>query len=111
MSGDTSARNPIGLVGVGLMGTAFAHRMRGAGLSVVGFDVDPARLDALVAIGGEKAASVADVARRCAIILVVVFSADQADGVLGEIAAAARADGRPRTVVLSLTCEPARAVG
>jgi putative dehydrogenase len=89
------------------MGTAFAHRLRGAELPVVGFDLDRARLDGLAAIGGERAASVAEVARRCAIILVVVFSADQADGVLGEIAAA---DARPRTVVLSITCDPERTV-
>jgi 3-hydroxyisobutyrate dehydrogenase-like beta-hydroxyacid dehydrogenase len=107
MSGETNSRDPIGLVGVGLMGMAYAHRLRGAGLPVVGFDVDSARLEALAAIGGEKAASVDDVVRRCAVILVVVFSADQADGVLSEIAAS---DGRPRTVVLSITCDPARAV-
>src|SRR5215467_7375660 len=104
--------NPVGLIGVGLMGTAFAHRLRGAGLSVVGFDVDPARLAALTAIGGEKAPSIAEVARRCTTILVVVFSADQAEGVLAEIAVAVRAaaDGRQRTVVLSLTCDPERTV-
>ena len=45
--------------------------------------------------------------RRCATILVVVFSADQADGVLHEIAAS---DARSRTVVLSITCDPERAV-
>src|SRR5438132_6746332 len=105
MSGETSAPTPIGLVGVGLMGTAFAHRLRGAGLPVVGFDIDPARREALAAIGGEKAASIAEVARRCAIIVIVVFSADQAEAVLGEIATALRAapDARPRTVVLSIT--------
>src|ERR1043166_6340373 len=104
--------NPIGLVGVGLMGTAFAHRLRGAGLPVVGFDVDPARLDGLAAAGGEKAASIAEVTRRCATILVVVFSADQAQGVLDEIATAVRgeADGRQRTVVLSITCDPERTI-
>jgi 3-hydroxyisobutyrate dehydrogenase-like beta-hydroxyacid dehydrogenase len=107
MSGETNTRDPIGLIGVGLMGMAYAHRLRGAGLPVVGFDVDPARLDALAAIGGEKAASVDDVVRRCAVILVAVFSADQADGVLSEIAAC---DQRPRTVVLSITCDPARTV-
>jgi len=107
MSGEPSSRDPIGLVGVGLMGMAYAHRLRGAGLPFVGFDVDPARLEALAAIGGEKAASVAEVARRCAIILVVVFSADQADGVLSEIAAS---EHRPRTVVLSITCDPERTV-
>lgn len=112
MSGQTSSRDPIGLVGVGLMGMAFAHRLRGAGLPVVGFDVDPARLDALAAIGGEKAASVAEVVRRCAIILIVVFSADQAEDVLAEVAAAAHAapDRKPRTVVLSIACDPERSV-
>jgi putative dehydrogenase len=112
MSGQPSSRHPIGLVGVGLMGTAFAHRLRGAGLPVVGFDVDPARLDQLAAIGGERAAGIAEVARRCAIILIVVFSADQAETVLAEIATAARAeaDGRARTVVLSITCDPERTI-
>lgn len=112
MSGEISSRDPIGLVGVGLMGMAFAHRLRGVGLPVVGFDVDPARLDALAAIGGEKAASVADVVRRCAIILIVVFSADQADAVLADIVAAAHGarDPEPRTVVLSITCDPERTV-
>src|ERR1700741_5276837 len=98
MTAQTSPRDPIGLIGVGLMGTAFTHRLRGAGLPVVGFDVDPARLDGLAAIGGERATSIAEVTRRCATILVCVFSADQAEGVLDEIAAAVRAvaDGRPR---------------
>src|SRR5215469_15142575 len=104
--------NPVGLVGVGLMGTAFAHRLRGAGLPVVGFDLDPARLEQLAAIGGQRAGSIAEVAGRCANILVVVFSGEQADGVIGEIAAALRetADRRARTVVLSITCDPERTI-
>src|ERR1043166_2942775 len=104
--------NPVGLVGVGLMGTAFAHRLRGAGLSVIGCDVDAARLDGLAAIGGEKAGSIAEVTRRCVTILVVVFSAEQAEGVIDEIAAAvhADADGRPRTVVLGINWHPARPI-
>ena len=91
MSDEVSSGHPIGLIGVGLMGTAFAHRLRGAGLPVVGFDVDPARLDDLVAIGGERVASIAEVT-RCPIILIVVFSADQAQTVLDEITTAARAE-------------------
>ena len=104
--------NPVGLVGVGLMGTAFAHRLRGAGLSVVGFDVDAARLDGLAAIGGGKAGSIAEGTRRCVTVLVVVFSAEQAEGVVDEIAAAVQAEayGRPRTVVLSITCDPERTI-
>jgi 3-hydroxyisobutyrate dehydrogenase-like beta-hydroxyacid dehydrogenase len=101
-------RNAVGLVGVGLMGMAFAHRLAGAGLPVVGFDVDPARLSQLAAIGGQGADSIGDVARRCQHILVVVFSGDQAEAVIGEIAAALResTDPRPRTAILSITCDP-----
>jgi putative dehydrogenase len=106
-----SVRNPVGLVGVGLMGMAFAHRLRGAGLPVVGFDVDPARLAQLAAIGGEGAASVGEVARRAAHVLIVVFSGDQADAVIGEIAAAVRPGADPqRTLILSITCDPDRTV-
>jgi 3-hydroxyisobutyrate dehydrogenase-like beta-hydroxyacid dehydrogenase len=103
-------RDTVGLVGIGLMGMAFAQRLRGAGLPVVGFDVDPARLEQLAAIGGEKATSAGEVARRCAITLVVVFSADQADTVIGEIAAALRSasEAKLRTLILSITCDPDR---
>ena len=38
-----SDRNPVGLVGIGLLGQAFAHRLLEAGFEVVGFDVDPAK--------------------------------------------------------------------
>jgi 3-hydroxyisobutyrate dehydrogenase-like beta-hydroxyacid dehydrogenase len=112
MSGEPSSRPPIGLVGVGLIGMAFAHRLRGAGLPVVGFDIDRARLEALAAIGGEKATTIAEVALRCANVIIVVFSADQAEAVLDEIATAvqAEADGRRCTVVLSITCDPERTV-
>lgn len=106
-----SAPDAVGLIGVGLMGMAFAHRLRGAGLPVVGFDVDPARLAQLAAIGGEGAASVAEVVRRAAHILVVVFSGEQADAVIGEIAAVCAEGGhRPRTVILSITCDPDRTI-
>jgi 3-hydroxyisobutyrate dehydrogenase len=105
-------RNAVGLVGVGLMGMAFAHRLTGAGLPVVGFDVDSTRRSQLAAIGGHGAESIGDVARRCAHILIVVFSGDQAEVVIGEIAAALSesTDRRPRTLILSITCDPDRAV-
>ena len=35
---------PIGVVGVGLMGTAVSKRLCGAGFDVPGHDVDPQRL-------------------------------------------------------------------
>ncbi len=42
---------PIGVVGVGLMGEVYVRRLVAAGLSVVGFDVDAARMARLAPIG------------------------------------------------------------
>ena len=52
----------IGLVGVGLLGTAVAGRLRKAGHRVVGFDTAPDRMRALLGMGGEAAASARAVA-------------------------------------------------
>ncbi len=53
----------IGLVGLGLLGHAVASRLRAGGHDVVGYDVVPERVQALVALGGTAAASVAEVAQ------------------------------------------------
>jgi 3-hydroxyisobutyrate dehydrogenase-like beta-hydroxyacid dehydrogenase len=52
----------VGVVGLGLLGHAVASRLLAAAHRVVGYDVLPARIHALKAIGGEPAASVAAVA-------------------------------------------------
>ena len=54
--------SPIGLVGVGLLGTALAERMLAAGHALVAYDLDPERLRQLPYV--EAAPSAADVARR-----------------------------------------------
>ena len=53
----------VGLIGLGLLGQALAHRLRGAGFEVVGFDVDPAKNARLAELGGQPASSVADLAQ------------------------------------------------
>jgi 3-hydroxyisobutyrate dehydrogenase-like beta-hydroxyacid dehydrogenase len=51
----------VGLVGLGLVGSALAERFLHSGLAVVGFDIDPGRCDALRARGGTVADSAAEV--------------------------------------------------
>ena len=58
------SKTPIGLIGVGLLGTALAERMLAAGLPVVGFDLDASRRR-LKDLGGEFAASASELAVRC----------------------------------------------
>src|SRR2546430_16985616 len=81
-----SDRTPVGLVGIGLLGQAFAHRLLDAGFEVVGFDVDPAKNAKLAELGGRPASSVADLARRCDPIGLAGFSPDQVGTVIeGEL--------------------------
>src|SRR3981189_3754839 len=65
---------PVGLIGIGLMGEALAHRLIGAGLRVIGFDIDPTKISRLVALGGQAAAPLCAVARQCDPIVPAVFS-------------------------------------
>jgi 3-hydroxyisobutyrate dehydrogenase-like beta-hydroxyacid dehydrogenase len=53
--------SPLGLIGVGLVGTAIAERLLGAGWTVIGWDLDPGRRSALGVAGGTVAGGVADV--------------------------------------------------
>ena len=59
----------VGLVGLGLMGSAMAPNLLAAGHDVVGFDLDPARRDEHVDRGGEVAESPAAVAADTDIVV------------------------------------------
>ena len=54
---------PVGMIGLGIMGTAMSKNLLEAGFRVVGYDIAPPALEAFAARGGEVAASVAAVAR------------------------------------------------
>ncbi|HUQ71721.1 MAG TPA: NAD(P)-dependent oxidoreductase [Planctomycetaceae bacterium] len=55
------AARTVGLIGVGLVGTALAERFLAAGWSVVGYDTSAAQLDHLRDLGGDAAMSATDV--------------------------------------------------
>jgi 3-hydroxyisobutyrate dehydrogenase-like beta-hydroxyacid dehydrogenase len=60
---------PIGLIGVGLLGTALAERMLVGGYRVIGFDQRPEQLADLEQRGGQRAASATEVAAYCKILV------------------------------------------
>jgi len=102
--------DPVGIVGLGLMGSALARRLIAAGFSVVGYDVDAAKNDGLVALGGRAVAAIGDLARQANPIVLAVFDTDQVEQVLeGPILAAlgARSD---KIVMCTSTCDPDRIV-
>src|SRR5205809_350432 len=97
---------PVVIVGLGLLGSAVAGRLRAAGRDVVGHDVVPERNRALVAIGGRAVASAAAVAEAADPVCVVLPSlAAVEEIVLGARGLAAGARGP--TVVQMSTISPA----
>ena len=66
----------IGLIGLGLMGSALAERFRAAGISVVGFDTRDEATARLIAIGGEPVSTVAEVFTRARIVILSLPNSD-----------------------------------
>jgi 3-hydroxyisobutyrate dehydrogenase-like beta-hydroxyacid dehydrogenase len=98
----------VGLVGIGLMGEAFTHRLVGGGLGVIGFDIDPAKTTRLASLGGQPAASVGDVAKRCDCILLAVFDTGDVEQVVEAGILPAVGDASGKVVLCASTCDPDR---
>ena len=101
-------RKPVGLIGIGLLGQAFAHRLLAAGFAVVGFDVDPAKNAKLAQLGGGGAASAAELARRCDPVVLAVFSTDQVEHVIERELLPALGEDSGKIVLCASTCDPDR---
>ncbi len=65
----TTARETLGLIGIGLLGTALAERLLAAGFPVIGWDVNSDRRDALRELGGVVAHGADDVFETCSRVL------------------------------------------
>ena len=60
------AKGKVGVVGLGIMGGAFAKNLVAAGWRVVGYDIDPARRRTMARAGVEIAPDVKTLAPRSA---------------------------------------------
>lgn len=89
----------VGLIGVGLLGTALAERFRASGLRVLGFDREPQRLEALEALGGTAARSAGEVVRGCPRIVLSLPTSAVVAAVLREV----KGEFRPGQVVIDTT--------
>jgi putative dehydrogenase len=79
----------VGIIGLGVMGTAMSRHLLEAGYEVHGFDIDPARVDVLVEHGGEAAASGTDVARVSDVVLLSLPSIESLEAASRDVAAGA----------------------
>jgi putative dehydrogenase len=104
MSVPLPGRNaPIGLIGLGLMGGALAHRLTGAGFPVLAFDVNPDKALLLAGMAGiEVAASADDICLRCSRVVLAVYDTAQVEAVVQELETTAH----PMDVLCTTTVEP-----
>ena len=89
-------KGAVGVVGLGIMGGAFAENLHAAGWRVIGYDVAPARRRALARIGIEIAADAGEVAGQAP---AVILSLPKPAALAATVAAIARAKV-PRRVVI-----------
>ncbi|WP_414663639.1 NAD(P)-dependent oxidoreductase [Horticoccus sp. 23ND18S-11] len=89
----------IGLIGLGLMGSAFAGRLLAGGFAVLGCDIDPAKREALNALGGRGVARAQEVFQHCDRVILSLPSHREAAQVI------AAGDGvlRPGQIVIDTT--------
>jgi 3-hydroxyisobutyrate dehydrogenase len=65
----------VGLVGVGLMGSAMAHRLLDRGIAVIAWDRDSEQLRALEGRGGEPAEGPSEVVSRAGVVITMLPTA------------------------------------
>ena len=81
----------VGVIGLGIMGSAMSANLVKAGFSVIGHDPVAARRAALKRAGGRPARSGEEVGKRAAIVITSLPSADALAAVSAQLAAAGRA--------------------
>ena len=93
----------VGIVGLGLVGSALAQRLIAAGFAVHGFDLRPEARAALQRAGGTPEASAAAIGTSCSCVLLAVFDTNDVRSVLETLLAPGHA---VRTVVDCSTGDP-----
>jgi len=100
----TTARQ-IGIAGLGLLGSALAHRLIQAGYSPKGYDIDPDKIAGLAKAGG--IAATLDEVAHCDVVLLAVFDTSQVEDVVTNAVLPALT-GVPKIVLCASTCDPDR---
>ncbi|MDP6115305.1 MAG: NAD(P)-dependent oxidoreductase [Planctomycetota bacterium] len=94
---------PIGIIGLGLLGSALAERLATRGFDLLGFDINPAQLESASALGCRAAESAAAVCEACNTILLSLPTSQVAADVMDEITPCLRAG---QTILDTTTGDP-----
>jgi 3-hydroxyisobutyrate dehydrogenase-like beta-hydroxyacid dehydrogenase len=88
MAGAKKSKGTVGVIGLGIMGGAFAKNLRKAGWRVIGYDISAARRREAARAGVEIARSAAEVAKAAAVVLTSLPSPQALMDTVRKIAAA-----------------------
>jgi 3-hydroxyisobutyrate dehydrogenase-like beta-hydroxyacid dehydrogenase len=94
------SKGTVGIVGMGIMGGAFAQNLVAAGWHVVGYDIDPARRRAMARAGVETAPDVKTLAAQAPTI---ITSLPKPSALMATARAIAAAGSKPRVIVEAST--------
>ena len=100
------APTTVGIVGLGLLGSAVATRLRAAGHGVVGYDIVPACVERLVALGGTAVKSAADVARASDAVCTILPSLSAVESAILGVDGVTAGGRRGQTIVQMSTISP-----
>lgn len=93
--------NKVGVIGLGIMGSAYVRNLIKNGFQVVGYDLDAARVQQLQAEGMQVGKSAVDVASQCTEIITSLPSPQALHQVVAELAALGP---RLQAIVVADTC-------
>ncbi len=96
--------HPVGVIGLGLMGSVLLSRLRLAGFPVMAHDIDPEKRAAAES-GGAVLAGPAVMARTCDCIVLALFDTAQVEEVVEQSLVPATRGSRP-LVLCTSTCDP-----
>jgi 3-hydroxyisobutyrate dehydrogenase-like beta-hydroxyacid dehydrogenase len=96
----------IGLIGIGLVGSAMAERLRTDGFNIVGFDIEKARREQLEQLGGQAADSPAQVAEQADRIILSLPDTDVVLHVVEGPRGILKAKKLPAYIIDTTTGEP-----
>jgi 3-hydroxyisobutyrate dehydrogenase-like beta-hydroxyacid dehydrogenase len=83
---------PVGMIGLGIMGSAMSANLIRAGFAVVGYDVVPQALKGHRKVGGTVARNAPEVAKKCDIIVTSLPSSDALLETAAQLASTSRKD-------------------
>ena len=100
-----SPAHTIGIIGLGLVGTAIAQRLQGAGFTCVGYDIDARACARFAAAGGRLATSARDLGQKAPQLITAVFNTQDVLKVI-EGPNGALEGGTPQVVIDCSTGDP-----